>query len=533
MSSTRRRTTRSASRALSESSEPVENASSVQSSKPESRRKRKSDKHTVSAPKETYSYGTDIPGTHSQQLAAQAAMMKPVRDIETGVEQAARDAAGEYGRDLSAIAEEMQTGEGIIRRYQVGGNLGGNRNDRSDSELTGMKTFGREDGDSLNTQSWRQSRASSIERNIFEQSNNNDSTWGSAWDSTWDSIRGSIPGFFKFAGWLLLIFPITATVISLYFIARWYPIMKDLQASGFNCSSPATSECSPPATFEVERLGRRLESLEDQFRKLPRTGETAARPTLRQINWFSYDLGARAIPHLSSPTEYFQKEQAKTKPIRTLRKPRWWNFWGGRFETFEVVEGEPNIPVKFEKIDYGPNSALQPWRENEPRYCTPGKLQLAVKLPRPITPLNLVMEYYLKDEVLAVGAAPKEVELWIPISDNAAHAAVVLAVTDLYPGILAVERSARFLEQNRALDSNWVPVGRWTYDIYANEIAQKFHLHVDLESHGIAVDEIVVRVNSNWANRDVTCVVRTRMYGIDQSGMHEKLDARRDESGRR
>lgn len=562
MSATKRRTTRSSSRALSDTSEPVDNTNSLQSARSERRRTRKSDKSANSIPKETYSYGTDVPGTHSQQLAAQAAMMKPVLGIETGVEQAARDAVRGYARDLSVIAEEARPGGGFAERHQVGGNLRGNTGDRSDSELTGMKTFGREYEDSLYAHSRRQSRAPSIEQELYDQfahdrsirdsardsarGSAQSSTWGSTWDSIrgstwaptwapiWGSIRGSIPGIFKYAGWLLLILPIVATAISLYFTARWYPIMKDLQLSGYSCSSFDASECSRLATIEVERFGRRLDGLEDQFRKLPRTSETAARSITRQVNWLSYDLGARAIPHLSTPNEYFQKEATKAKPIENLVKPRWWKFWRGRSESSEVVNGELNTLIKFEKIDYGPNSALQPWRENEPRYCTPGKLQLAVKLPRPVTPVNLFIEYYLKDEILAVGAAPKDVELWIPVPDDDTRAAVVRLVTDYYPDILAEERAetGRFLGQRQALASHWIPVGRWTYDIYANEVSQKFRVYADLESLGVSVDEIVIRVNSNWANRDVTCLVRARMNGIDRSGVHEQLDAPPDGKGR-
>ena len=151
-----------------------------------------------------------------------------------------------------------------------------------------------------------------------------------------------------------------------------------------------------------------------------------------------------------------------------------------------------------------------------------------MKLPRLVTPVHLIIEHYLKDEVLSVGAAPKEVELWIPIGDNTAHAAVVSDVTELYPDILPSERSepARFLEHKIALDFTWVPVGRWTYDIHANEAKQRFRVIADLESHNIAVDEVVIRVNSNWANREVTCLVRARLDGIDRSGVHERLDAR-------
>ena len=521
MSGAGRRTTRSSSRALSEASDPAEAADSVYSAKSDKRRKRKSDKPTVTIAKETYSYGTEIAGTSSQRLAAQAAMMKPVRGIETGVEQAARDAAEEDARDLSDIAEEAQGGRGTVGRNQVGGDLRGNRGNGSDSELTGIKSFGREDGDSLNRQSRLQSRAPSIDRDLFEQNYNH----YSARDSTWDSIRGSLSGIFKSTGWLvLLILYIVATAISFFFIARWYPIMNNLEGSGYNFSSLATSGGSPLVTLEIERLGRRLEIFEDQLQKLPRMSETAARPIQRQINYLSYDLGARAIPDLSSPSLFFQKGRAKRAPVPTRRTPRWWEFWRARCESDGTVEGEATPLVKFERIEYGPNAALQPWREHEPRYCVPGKLQLAVKLPRVITPLDIVMEHYLKDEVLWVGTGPKEVELWIPILDDVTRSRINLEVIQFYPDIWAREESEddRLQEQRRALDSNWIPVGRWTYNIYANEIAQRFRIPVDLELYRVAVDQIAIRVNSNWAVKDnlVTCMVRARMHGIDHGSFH-------------
>lgn len=528
MSGAVRRTTRSSSRALSETSDPAEAADSVYSTKSDKRRKRKSDKATPTIAKETYSYGTEIAGTSSQRLAAQAAMMKPVRGIETGVEQAARDAAEEDARDLSDIAEEAEGGRGIVERDQVGGDLRGNRGDGSDSELTGIKSFGREDGDSLNGQSRLQSRAPSIESDLFQQNYNH----YSAPDSTWDSIRGSLPGILKSAGWLvLLILAVVATAISLFFIPRWYPIMKNLEGSGYKFPSLAPSEGSPLVTLAIERLGRRLDIFEDQLQKLPCMSETAVRPIQRQINYLSYDMGARAIPDLSSPSLFFQSERGKRAPVPTWRTPRWWEFWRARYESDGAVKGEATPLVKFEKIEYGPNAALQPWREHEPRYCVPGKLQLAVQLPRTITPLNIVMEHYLKDEVLWVGTGPKEVELWIPIIDDVTRSIIILEVIQFYPDIWARKGSEddRFQEQTRALDSDWVPVGRWTYDIYANEIAQKFDIPVDLRLHRVAVDQIAIRVNSNWAvDNLVTCMVRARIHGIDQSTFHKDLHPRGD-----
>lgn len=524
MSTGLRRSTRSASRAQSETSEPAESASSVQSSRPESRRTRKSGKPTESIPKETYSYGTDTPGTRSQQRAAQAAMKKPVRSIETRVEEAAQDAAEGYATGLSAISEEAQTGGDVFGRYEVGSDHGGTLGNLSDSELIGTKTFGRENEDTLNLQNQRQSRAPSIER---EQSRapsiERDQWYYPRRVSTWDKIDAWVLRIFRAVGCLLPIFYLAAAVISLCFIARWYPVIENPQGSIYNCSSLGTTECPPRApplaTAQIERLGRRVDDLEGKFR---------AQPITRRINWLSWDMGARSIPDLSSPNDYFEKGKAKvTMPAQVYKQP------GYGTSTYEFFLGDLEVPVpdplaQFQLVDYGPDSALQPYRENEARYCTPGKLQLAVKLPRLVAPLHLIIEYYLKDEVLSVGAAPKEVELWIPIGDHTARAAVVSQVARFYPDILPDELSepARFHEHKIALDFTWVPIGRWTYDIHANEAQQKFRVIPDLDSYDIAVDEIVIRVNSNWANKELTCLVRARLDGLDRSGYHEQLDPR-------
>ncbi|MCJ1463648.1 hypothetical protein MMC07_002256 [Pseudocyphellaria aurata] len=377
------------------------------------------------------------------------------------------------------------------------------------------------------------------------------------------TTMGSIPGS-KPLAWLFLLLSITAAAISLFFLARWQPLMTSFQHTGPSCSSFDRVQCPALTQFDLERKGQRrdhhreglraqmadvgklglrltdiedrlqhprseIEELRSQFTDLDHRVETllheskvaaklaAPHLPIRQVNWLSYDLGARAVTQLSSPSEYFQKSKA----LPTRRKAGGWSFLGGLLAGRGGIVQEGLSPsAKFDKIDYGLNGALQPWRENEPRYCTAGrKAQLGAKLPRPITPRSLVIEYYRRSEVPAVGAAPKEVELWIPITDDAARSAVVRMITAIHPDILADQRG-----QEEALDARWVPVGRWKYDVYADEIAQTFHLPVELESLDVVVDEIVLRVNSNWGNKAATCLVRARLHGVDKSGLREQLD---------
>ncbi|MCJ1470199.1 hypothetical protein MMC07_008844 [Pseudocyphellaria aurata] len=379
----------------------------------------------------------------------------------------------------------------------------------------------------------------------------------------------SPPGFFSGVNkWLAFLLLLVVAALSLG-LAHWSPVGSGLSSSpvgfglssspfgsGFSSSSSARCSCPscPSADIaalindmndaikqhgldmdrvdgledRIEKVREELHTLDLRLEELKRKGteKPAARQApVRQINWLSFDLGARAISHQSSPTKYSLKAQ----PLLPIKKGGW-SLLGAFLprRPQPVVEAPSTPPASFANLDYGPNAALQPWKEHEPKYCTEGrKMQLAARLPRAIAPKKLVLEYYLKDEVLAVGPAPKEFELWIPVSDPAARAAVVRMITSRYPDIMNEQRAGtgRFPGLAESLDQAWVPIGRWTYDVHAQEIAQSFTVPVELESLGIAVQEAAVRVNSNWGNKATTCLVRARLHGTDQSGLVDRLEA--------
>ncbi|MCJ1471244.1 hypothetical protein MMC07_009892 [Pseudocyphellaria aurata] len=432
---------------------------------------------------------------------------------------------------------------------------------------------------------------------------------------------GLIPGSFKSWGWSLLLVSLMAVVVSLFFVGGWHPAMTrrvsldhraflkpDLQKT--NRQMDHLEVLLTNRKVDMKKLNHRLDILETRLSnegskmkdlwkildnvsvkldKLLRRSHivdepTVTSPSLRQINWLSFDLGARAITQKCSPV--YPQKSPKTIHLPTGEETGGWNFLDQLLAGRDLmVESAPIPPPRLEDMDYGPNMVLKPWRENEPRYCTLGRtVQLAVKLRTPIAPHTLVMEYYLKDEVPAAGPAPKEVELWIPISNDTARAAVIRSITGLYPDILAGQTAGTDklpaeedglgtdeipvdkndlgtdeipagengpdtdeihadendtdelpaeengtdelpAEEENDLGSDLVPVGRWKYDIHAGEIAQFFPVPIDLEALDVAVDKVVIRVNSNWGTfTPVTCLVRVKMYGIDKNGLHENLD---------
>lgn len=225
---------------------------------------------------------------------------------------------------------------------------------------------------------------------------------------------------------------------------------------------------------ELQRLTNQTNLLAGRVGQIEERAIASKTPVPSQINWLSWDLGARAMVQFSSP--------AITKPPLTLTakaKP-WWCPWCK----------ERHIPTSstwYAKRAFsgtGPNAALLPHTEYEEPYCTSaGAMLLAVELPRPIIPTELVIEHWRKDEVTVVGIAPRDVELWVRDGEK-----MVLA-------------------------------GKWIYNIHSYQEAQKFPVALA----DLAVQLVGIRVTSNWGSANRTCLVRAKLHGIDKSGIEEKL----------
>ncbi len=224
---------------------------------------------------------------------------------------------------------------------------------------------------------------------------------------------------------------------------------------------------------ELQRLTNQTDLLAGRVGQIEERAVAAETPTPSQINWLSWDLGARAMKRVSTPA-------LGMPPIifKAVAKP-WWCPWCKR-------QHIPTRSTGYEQRLFsgaGPDAALLPHIEQEPTYCTSGSMQLAVKLPRPIIPTELIIEHWRKDEVPIAGITPRAVELWV--------------------------------EHGKDL----VPAGKWTYNVHANQEAQKFSVaFVD-----IAIQRVAVRIASNWGNSNITCLVRAKLHGIDKSGIEETL----------
>lgn len=279
--------------------------------------------------------------------------------------------------------------------------------------------------------------------------------------------------------------------------------------------------------LKTENFHHRLQDLEPKITSL----KMKITP---QINWLSPAFGAEIIPSLCSPSMDPPRQVASAIESRWLR---WtpieiWQWYQHR--NSKRVQDEPKASDPYGP--YGPYAALRSKLENETVYCTSPdhqKLYLSVKLPRLITPTSLIIEHWQKDAVIEIGSAPKQFELWIKIPDeimdgNPGSQVQHLMMERYGVGIIDDEagQQRRKLPAPVSIDFSypWIPVGRWSYDIYGPSPIQKFFLPVNLSDYNIYTEEVAIRVNSNWGNVDSTCLVQVKLHGHVKDGIRDGIE---------
>ncbi|MCJ1382295.1 hypothetical protein MMC17_005408 [Xylographa soralifera] len=210
-----------------------------------------------------------------------------------------------------------------------------------------------------------------------------------------------------------------------------------------------------------------------------------------RVNYFSRGLGATIDPHLTSPTRKL-----------TVRTRSW----------FGLSSYELRTP--------DPITAILPWSDIGDCWCAPpsgGRAQLTVLLPRKIVPTHLVIEHIPEGATLDIGAAPKDVELWVQIEDPEARMRVInaaMTVPTLAEESLLAARTMPVYGAATALDKSWIRIGRWEYNIHAANHVQSFEVPVELDHFQVAIDKVSVRVRNNWGMKDYTCLYRLKMHGL-------------------
>lgn len=206
---------------------------------------------------------------------------------------------------------------------------------------------------------------------------------------------------------------------------------------------------------------------------------------LHTINFFSPGLGARIDPHQTSPTY-------RTNSTTWLQ---WLYKHSSPFHT------PANPPI----------AALQRWDEATDCWCAApstesGKAAIGIILPFKIYPDKLVVEHMPPHGTLNIAAAPRDFEVWVNTRSEDEAKRIEAATLEVDP---------RWHWQERCGEKpgkSWVCITANQYNIHGLNHIQTFETAVDSPAIGLAVDNIVVRISSNWG-ADATCVYRLRMTG--------------------
>lgn len=274
------------------------------------------------------------------------------------------------------------------------------------------------------------------------------------------------------------------TLILLSLVTAYYAFgsIRAYQDFSANLADFYQNHSTQQISAQVDKQGVRITALEHKVNvAIPRmlTREKLLQPPrLKEINWFSFALGARVN----------RNENISSPPSRGVLP-----------DLILMAPGEPGTPM----------------------YCGPGgarlrrTLQVGIATPRVITPVSLTIEHFKKGEVFTIGSAPKVVELWVALEDKSIRGAVRKEIAQYYPDIFTPQPIQRTKKPTqKPLSDEWVPIGQWTYDIWAAEQVQEFQPPIDLNLLKVASDHFIVRVNSNWGDKSETCLAHVRLQGI-------------------
>ncbi|ODQ52121.1 hypothetical protein SAICODRAFT_8334 [Saitoella complicata NRRL Y-17804] len=204
-----------------------------------------------------------------------------------------------------------------------------------------------------------------------------------------------------------------------------------------------------------------------------------ASESVGRADYAAYAAGARVNPFLTSKTY--------------VMKPR--SFFG-RLLPFSGVESNP------------PAIALHP--DNSVGMCWPfagQQGQMGIRLSARVVPTEITIEHVQVEVAQDITSAPKEIEVWAFVEDDDLREQVGAAALSVIP---------RQKGDLPSVGVDFVKIAKFTYDVYEEQAIQTFPIADVIKDAAVPVEQIVIRVLSNWGNVDYTCLYRVRIHGETQ-----------------
>lgn len=211
---------------------------------------------------------------------------------------------------------------------------------------------------------------------------------------------------------------------------------------------------------------------------------------LHTTNWFSPGLGARILPHLTSPTKQAPSSSLLERLYRKL----------------SPIYTAPHPPIV----------ALQDWKEATDCWCaapipTNSATTLTIQIAAKIFPEKFIVEHIPALGTPSIASAPRDLEVWAetPSTSHAEQLTALLSEQNSFsPGTQCSSPSP---------GKKFVCIAQGRYDIHQHNYVQSFGMAADLKELGFAAEKFVVRVVRNWG-AEWTCLYRVRMTGERVAG---------------
>ncbi|CAK7268203.1 hypothetical protein SEPCBS57363_002975 [Sporothrix epigloea] len=254
---------------------------------------------------------------------------------------------------------------------------------------------------------------------------------------------------------------------------------------------------------------------------------------VKKVNFFSQNQGAVVHPDYTSPLY-----KVAVTPLRKLNM-------GVRGHS---RSREANGNAFSDKLGYpAPGSewtaiVFENWEEDRDCWCGAtkssrysqsklygssdrGSTDIGIRLGLRVLPQYLVLEHISPTATLNAGATPKDLEIWMQITDYAQQQPLQDWSMSQFPDTD---------DNEPLLGHNFIKVGQFTYEANKGDSssgsmvsngagdAQVFRLSSDLETLDATTDFFVIRAVTNYGNQDHTCFYRLRLYGEHRPDVVER-----------